>query len=69
MLAVRGGVSIGALVTGLAINALGVQHALMVNGLIAIVVQGVIAREWLESPPPMAWPRNVSRGGPGPFSG
>ena len=50
MLAVRGGLSLGALLTGATISMLGVQHALLVNGLAAIVVQAVVARMWLESP-------------------
>jgi hypothetical protein len=31
---------------------LGVQHPPLVNGLIALVVQRVIAHKWLESPLP-----------------
>jgi predicted MFS family arabinose efflux permease len=47
MLAVRGGLSIGALVTGATISWLGVQHALLLNGLISVVVQAALARVWL----------------------
>ncbi|MGH9141154.1 MAG: MFS transporter [Vicinamibacterales bacterium] len=54
MLAVRGGFSIGAPLTGLEISAIGVQHALMVNGLAALALQTVIAHEWLKSPPQAA---------------
>jgi len=46
MLAVRGGSSVGALLTGAEIAALGVQHALLVNGLLAIAVQAGIAHSW-----------------------
>jgi MFS family permease len=51
MLAVRGGSSIGALVTGAKIGVLGVQHALLLNGIAALAVQTLIAREWLRQPP------------------
>jgi predicted MFS family arabinose efflux permease len=46
MLAVRGGSSIGALLTGLEISAVGVQRALLLNGVLALVAQTVIARAW-----------------------
>jgi predicted MFS family arabinose efflux permease len=47
MLAVRGGSSIGSLVTGSTVSLLGVQHAFLLNGLAALAVQAVIARMWL----------------------
>jgi predicted MFS family arabinose efflux permease len=50
MLAVRGGLSIGALLTGATISLLGVQHALLLNGLAALVVQAAVARIWLRVP-------------------
>jgi predicted MFS family arabinose efflux permease len=43
MLAVRGGSSIGALLTGVEIGAFGVRRALLVNGIAALVFQGTIA--------------------------
>jgi MFS family permease len=46
MLAVRGGSSVGALLTGGEIAALGVRHALLMNGLIAIAIQAAIANSW-----------------------
>jgi predicted MFS family arabinose efflux permease len=46
MLAVRGGISLGALLTGALVSALGVQHALLLNGLVALVAQAVVARIW-----------------------
>ena len=58
MLAVRGGSSIGSLVTGATVSLLGVQHAFLLNGLAALVVQAVIARMWLRSPSPII---NVTR--------
>ncbi|HVO10742.1 MAG TPA: MFS transporter [Vicinamibacteria bacterium] len=46
MLAMRGGISLGALLTGAEVSLLGVQHALFLNGLAAVVVQLVLARMW-----------------------
>jgi Transmembrane secretion effector len=48
-LAVRGGFSIGALLTGVGISALGVQRALLLNGIAALVAQAFVARMWLRS--------------------
>jgi predicted MFS family arabinose efflux permease len=48
-LAVRGGSSIGALLTGVGISALGVQRALLLNGIAALVAQAFVARMWLRS--------------------
>ena len=39
MLAMRGGISIGALLTGATVSLLGVQHALLINGAIALLAQ------------------------------
>jgi predicted MFS family arabinose efflux permease len=49
MLAMRGGISIGALLTGAAVNAFGVRRALLANGLVAVVVQLAVARLWLRT--------------------
>lgn len=46
MLAVRGGSSIGSLLTGLSVSALGVREALLINGALALVAQWVIGRAW-----------------------
>ena len=46
MLAMRGGISIGSLITGASVGLLGVQHALLVNGIIAVVLQLTIGRVW-----------------------
>ena len=43
MLALRGGVSIGNLATGLSVSALGIRHALIINGAIALGLQLVLA--------------------------
>jgi len=52
MLAVRGGVSVGSLLTGLSVHLLGVRHALFINGALAVVAQIVVGREWLRTPLP-----------------
>ena len=48
----HGGISVGALLTGVAISLLGVQHALLLNGLLAVVIQALLARMWLRDPLP-----------------
>jgi predicted MFS family arabinose efflux permease len=52
MLAMRGGISLGALFTGATVGLLGIRHALLLNGVAAVVVQAVIARMWLRAPRP-----------------
>ena len=52
MLAVRGGISLGALLTGITVSLLGVQHAFLLNGVAAVVAQAVLARMWLRAPVP-----------------
>lgn len=47
MLAMRGGLSLGSLLTGLSVSAFGVRQALLLNGLLAVLAQGAIARRWL----------------------
>ena len=50
MLAMRGGIALGALLTGLLVSLMGVRYALLLNGLLAIAAQSVIARTWLRAP-------------------
>lgn len=52
MLAIRGGASIGALLTGLAISVFGVRHALLLDGVVAVAVQAALARMWFQAAPP-----------------
>jgi predicted MFS family arabinose efflux permease len=52
MLAMRGGVSLGSLLTGLSVGWLGVREALLVNGILAIAAQLVVGRPWLRLAPP-----------------
>jgi predicted MFS family arabinose efflux permease len=47
MLALRGGISLGALFTGAMVGLLGVQHALLLNGTLALIAQIAVARAWL----------------------
>ena len=46
MLAMRGGISVGALVTGAAVGLLGVRHALLLDGVAAVLLQAVVATIW-----------------------
>jgi predicted MFS family arabinose efflux permease len=54
MLAMRGGISLGSLITGAAVSLLGVQRALLIDGVMAVVVQAALARMWLRAPLPNA---------------
>ena len=46
MLAMRGGISLGALLTGAAVSLLGVRHALLIDGGLAVVTQAALLRTW-----------------------
>ena len=63
MLALRGGVSVGSLLTGLSVNLLGVRHALLINGILAVTAQIAVAREWFRSPLPKAVARPLPSAG------
>jgi MFS family permease len=47
LLAMRGGLSLGGLLTGLSMNQIGVRHALLLNGCLAILVVLLTGRTWL----------------------
>ncbi|MDE2258740.1 MAG: MFS transporter [Betaproteobacteria bacterium] len=49
MLAMRGGISLGGLLTGVTVSLLGVDHALLINGILAVAVQLFIAWSWLNN--------------------
>ena len=49
MLAVRGGVSIGSLATGMSVSLLGVREALLINGLLAVFAQVAVGRAWMRA--------------------
>jgi predicted MFS family arabinose efflux permease len=46
MLAMRGGLAVGSLLTGLSVDLLGVRDALLINGVLAVVAQLVVGRQW-----------------------
>lgn len=50
MLAMRGGLALGALLTGASANLLGVRRALLINGIVAVVGQALVARWSLRVP-------------------
>jgi predicted MFS family arabinose efflux permease len=50
MLAMRGGTSLGSLLTGVTVSLLGVQQALLVNGVLALALQLYISGRWLQRP-------------------
>lgn len=47
MLAMRGGLAIGSLLTGLSVTTFGVREALFVNGALALAAQLMVGRRWL----------------------
>ena len=49
MLAMRGGISIGSLITGISVNLLGVRYALLINGLLALATHIMIGRHWIRT--------------------
>jgi len=53
MLSMRGGIALGSLVTGVAIDLFGARHALLLNGILAVAAQLAIARVWLFRAPAM----------------
>ena len=50
MLSIRGGVSIGSLITGLSVHAIGVRHALLINAALALIAVASIGLYWLRAP-------------------
>ena len=50
MLSMRGGVSIGSLITGLSVHAIGVRHALLINAGLALIAVASIGLYWLRAP-------------------
>jgi hypothetical protein len=52
MLAIRGGASLGSLLTGVTVTWIGVRHALLVNGLLAVAAQAALGAVWLRAPLP-----------------
>ncbi|SFI35884.1 Predicted arabinose efflux permease, MFS family [Collimonas sp. OK307] len=56
MLAMRGGLSVGSLLTGLSVHLMGVRYALALNGALALVAHIAIGRKWLISALPGSSP-------------
>jgi hypothetical protein len=56
MLAMRGGLALGSLLTGLSASLVGVRYALLINGLLAVLAQAVIGWQWLRLVPPETSP-------------
>jgi MFS family permease len=54
MLAMRGGLALGSLATGLAVSTLGVRNALLIDGAVAVGLQALLARAWRRSALPGA---------------
>lgn len=52
MLAVRGGMSLGSLLTGTSAHFFGVQRALLSNGVVAVVLHLGLGRWWSRAPAP-----------------
>jgi predicted MFS family arabinose efflux permease len=49
MLAMRGGLSLGNLMTGVSVTYLGVSHAFLINGIVAMLIQAWIYRKWVNA--------------------
>ena len=47
MLVMRGGLSVGSLLTGISVHLLGIREALVINGVVALAAQGAIGGYWL----------------------
>lgn len=52
MLAMRGGLALGSLLTGLSASLVGVRYALLINGLLAVLMHAAIGWQWLRLAPP-----------------
>jgi MFS family permease len=52
MLAIRGGGALGSLATGIFVSIVGIREALLINGVLAILIQAVIGRHWGRMPIP-----------------
>ena len=49
MLALRGGISIGGLLTGFSVTLIGVNRALLLNGVLTLLAQIVVGRKWFKA--------------------
>ncbi len=64
MLAMRGGLALGSLLTGLSVEVLGVRQALLLNGVLAVILQLVVGRWWRKTPLPAPPVRDEQARGP-----
>ncbi|MCE9584835.1 MAG: MFS transporter [Planctomycetes bacterium] len=62
MLAIRGGIALGALLTGATVSLLGVQRALLLNGIAAVAIQLALAFLWLRKSLPAEGSRESVEG-------
>jgi MFS family permease len=53
MMAMRGGIAIGSLLTGISVSFLGINHALFINGAIAVAVQIIVGWGWYKKARPL----------------
>ncbi|HXK25230.1 MAG TPA: MFS transporter [Myxococcota bacterium] len=53
MLAMRGGVSVGSLLTGISVHLLGVRGALLLDGALAVALHLAVGRAWRRAPAPL----------------
>ena len=55
MLAIRGGMALGSIATGISVSLLGIRTGLAIDGVLAVLARAVIGRIWLrcELPPPV----------------
>ncbi|HVN36753.1 MAG TPA: MFS transporter [Myxococcota bacterium] len=53
MLAMRGGVSVGSLLTGVSVRLLGVREALLLDGALAVALHLAVGRAWRRAPTPL----------------
>ncbi len=54
MLAMRGGIAVGSLLSGVLVSLWGVRNALLLDGVLTLLVQAAISGRWLRAPLPVA---------------
>lgn len=54
MLAMRGGISLGSLLTGVSVSLVGIREALLINGTLALLAYAIVGRQWFR--PPLSQP-------------
>jgi MFS family permease len=51
MLAMRGGLSLGNIFAGVSVTYLGVSRVFLINGIVAMLIQALIYRKWVDASP------------------